>query len=60
MARRKAERAAFFEADGARAADPLAAVVRCIEHGSRALLLDRDALPDAFFDLSTGVAGESS
>jgi hypothetical protein len=36
----------------------VAAVVRCIEHGSRALLLDRDALPAAFFDLSTGVAGE--
>jgi hypothetical protein len=33
-------------------------VIRCIEHGARALLLDRDALPAAFFDLSTGVAGE--
>ena len=49
---------AFFEADGARPVDPVAAVVRCIEHGSRVLLFDAGALPDAFFDLSTGVAGE--
>jgi PadR family transcriptional regulator, regulatory protein AphA len=51
-------RPAFFEADGAPLGDPAAAVVRCIEHGSRALLFDAEALPDAFFDLSTGVAGE--
>ncbi len=47
---------AFFEA--ADAADPVAALVRCIEHGARALLLDADALPPAFFDLRTGMAGE--
>ena len=50
--------AAFFEADGPRPVDPVAAVVRCIEHGSRALLFDRGALPTAFFDLASGVAGE--
>jgi PadR family transcriptional regulator AphA len=49
---------AFFEPDGVQAADPVAAVIRCIEDGSRALLFDRGALPAAFFDLSTGVAGE--
>ena len=47
--------AAFFECE---VADPVAALIRCIEQGSRALLMDRSALPDAFFDLSTGVAGE--
>jgi Domain of unknown function (DUF4180) len=49
---------AFFEPDGALPIAPVAALVRCIEQGSRALLLDRGALPPAFFDLSTGVAGE--
>ncbi|HEX2204364.1 MAG TPA: DUF4180 domain-containing protein [Longimicrobium sp.] len=37
--------------------DPSAAVVACIESGERALLADEGALPPAFFDLSTGVAG---
>jgi hypothetical protein len=49
---------AFFEPDGVRLTDPIAAVVGCIEHGTQALLLDRHALPAEFFDLSTGVAGE--
>lgn len=35
-----------------------AVVTRAIESGARALLLDRDALPPAFFDLSSGVAGD--
>lgn len=48
----------IFEADGADPIEPVAALVRCIEDGARALLLDRNALPAAFFDLSTGVAGE--
>lgn len=48
----------FYEALGAQPVDPVAEVVRCIEHGARALLFDRGALPAAFFDLSTGVAGE--
>jgi GNAT superfamily N-acetyltransferase len=49
---------AFFEAPGARSLDPAALVAGCIEQGARALLLDRDALPAAFFELSTGLAGE--
>ena len=35
-----------------------AVVTQCIESGARAVLLDRDALPAAFFDLSSGVAGD--
>lgn len=50
--------AAFFEAGGAPPGDPVAAVVRCMEHGSRALLFGEGALPAAFFDLRSGVAGE--
>lgn len=38
--------------------DPRAVVAQCIESGGRALLLDHGALPAAFFDLSTGVAGD--
>jgi hypothetical protein len=49
---------AFFEEDGAHPFEPAAVVTRCIEHGASALLLDGEALPAAFFDLSTGVAGE--
>ncbi len=49
---------AFFEPDSTQPVDPVAAVMRCIEEGARALLLDRSALPAAFFDLRTGVAGE--
>jgi hypothetical protein len=47
----------FFEPE-ARPADPVAAVIACIEHGTYALLLDAGSLPPAFFDLRTGVAGE--
>lgn len=50
--------AAFFEPDGPRPVDPLAALVRSIERGARGLLLDDGALPAAFFDLRSGVAGE--
>jgi hypothetical protein len=50
--------AAFYEAEGPGPVDPLQAVVRCIEGGTWALLIDRGALPAAFFDLSTGAAGE--
>lgn len=49
---------AFFEPEAARPVDPVAAVIGCIEQGARALLLDAGALPAAFFDLSTGVAGD--
>jgi hypothetical protein len=52
------EDAAFFEPTGAQPADPVAALRSCIERGRRALLLDHGSLPAAFFDLSTGVAGE--
>ena len=49
---------AFFEPEGARPVDPVAAVTGCIEHGAHALLLDAGALPPAFFELRSGVAGE--
>jgi hypothetical protein len=49
---------AHFEPNDARAFDPAAFVVGCIESGARALLLDVRALPPEFFDLSTGMAGE--
>jgi hypothetical protein len=58
MAGREAEAAAFFEADGARPFDPVAMVAGCLERRVAGLLLGSDALPDSFFDLSTGVAGE--
>jgi hypothetical protein len=48
----------FFEATGGGPFDPAALVGGCLEHGTHALLLDRAALPPAFFDLRTGVAGE--
>ena len=44
----------FFEPSGLRL-DELA--VACVESGSRCLLLDVDALPVEFFDLSTRAAG---
>jgi hypothetical protein len=50
--------AAFLEADGPRPVDPLAALVRCIEGGVLGLLFDAGALPPAFFELGSGVAGE--
>ena len=37
---------------------PSAVVGACIESGDRRLLVDDGALPPAFFDLSTGVAGD--
>jgi hypothetical protein len=40
-------------ADGS--ADPVRA---CIENGARRMLAEHGALPPAFFDLSTGVAGD--
>jgi hypothetical protein len=48
----------FFEPAGPGPVDPLGAVVACIESGTFALLLDDGALPAAFFDLRTGVAGD--
>ena len=46
----------FFEYEGA-TLDPTSVVVGCIESGAPAILIDRNALPAEFFDLSTGVAG---
>lgn len=37
---------------------PLDAVAACFEQSTRALLLDRPALPPEFFDLRTGLTGE--
>jgi hypothetical protein len=48
----------FFEVAGPEPVDAVRAVIYCIEHGALAMLFDRGALPGAFFDLSTGVAGE--
>jgi hypothetical protein len=49
---------AFFEAPADGRLDPTALVGGCLDRRSGALLLDRPALPDAFFDLSSGLAGE--
>lgn len=48
----------FYEAERAQPGGPGAEVIRCVEHGVGAILFDDGALPAAFFDLSTGVAGE--
>jgi hypothetical protein len=50
--------AEFLEGDGPHPVDPAAALVRCIEGGVGGLLFDAGALPPAFFELRTGVAGE--
>jgi hypothetical protein len=47
-----------YERERSEAFEPAALVADCIESGSRSILLDEDALPPAFFDLSTGLAGE--
>ena len=51
-------RAAYFEPAPGSRCDPSELVERCIEAGARSLLLDAPAIPGAFFDLSTGHAGE--
>lgn len=48
----------FYEAERSGPGGPGAAVIRCLEHGVYAILFDDGALSAAFFDLSTGVAGE--
>src|SRR4029450_8463452 len=58
MGESRAAAPAYFEASGARPVDPVAALIRCIEHGTRALLFDEDALPAAVFGLRSGLAGE--
>jgi PadR family transcriptional regulator AphA len=52
------ERRRFFEPEPTKNAfDGEDLARRCIESGTGALLLDADALPDEFFDLSSGAAG---
>lgn len=48
----------FAEFKPADAFTPHAVVAACFEQGQQALLIERDALPPAFFDLRTGMAGE--
>ncbi len=48
----------YFEPNPTAAFDARELVVSCVESGARSLLLDANVLPSAFFDLSTGVAGE--
>lgn len=48
----------FAEFASADTFTPHAVLAACFEHGHASVLIDRDALPDAFFDLRTGLAGE--
>jgi hypothetical protein len=50
--------ASYYEPDADQPFEPMALVVGCMEHGTEAVLVDQGALPAAFFDLSTGLAGE--
>jgi Domain of unknown function (DUF4180) len=50
--------AGFFEAPAEGRIDATALVGECLSQRSRGLLVDRAALPAAFFDLSSGIAGE--
>ena len=52
------EATSVFEITARAPLDPVAAVKRCLESGNEALLFAADALPESFFDLRTGVAGE--
>jgi hypothetical protein len=47
-----------FEPDTGAKLAPDSLVAGCIESGAHSLLLDDGSLPDAFFDLATGFAGE--
>jgi len=48
----------FAEFDASDAFSPHAVAAAGLFQDGRALLIDRAALPDAFFDLRTGLAGE--
>ena len=48
----------FAVFDSADAFSPNAVVATSFEEGVHALLLEREALPETFFDLRTGIAGE--
>jgi hypothetical protein len=47
-----------FELPANGAFEPRVAVADCIENGADALLFDQGTLPPAFFDLSSGIAGD--
>lgn len=48
----------FAEFQPVDAFTPHAVLEACFERDAQAVLIDRDALPEAFFDLRTGMAGE--
>jgi hypothetical protein len=48
----------YIELGEGGALDPRAVVESCIESDARSVLADESALPPAFFDLGTGLAGE--
>ena len=48
----------YFECTPGPTFDPAALFRDCIESGADALLMDQEALPASFFDLSSGHAGE--
>jgi hypothetical protein len=50
--------ATWFEPDASDPLDAAALVAGCFERGAHAVLLGRDVLPAAFFELGSGVAGE--
>ncbi len=50
--------AGYYDVPPGRPFEPTALVRDCVEKGSDALLCDEAVLPAAFFDLSTGLAGE--
>ena len=49
---------AYFEVVPTPPFDPTVLVTSCAESGADSLLLDEQALPADFFDLSSGLAGE--
>ena len=48
----------YVSADASQPLDPATLLARCVESGAGSLLIDADALPPEFFDLSAGLAGE--
>lgn len=47
-----------FEIKPTQPFEPTAVVIECAENGADCLLFDAHSLPPAFFDLSSGLAGE--
>jgi hypothetical protein len=48
----------YFEVPPDHTMDPAEITTLCVESGARAVLLDAEAIPAKFFDLSSGFAGE--